>query len=132
MRIRIDLAEPMTKRRATGAVAALFGLAAFIAKPVASADPVPTLGVDHPFQWAEGFGTVQPQAFSIASTGSSTVTHVTWDSWGGPQAVGHGLDADGAYNPPLHMKVVADDLGTCRGQLVYRPPHPLNARVDPT
>jgi len=90
--------------------------------PVAQADPVPTLGIAHPssLPWADGLGTVRPGVFSLASTGSSTVRQVTWDSWGGPQATGHGLAANGADDPNVPVTVVAFDLGTCDGQSVYR------------
>jgi hypothetical protein len=90
--------------------------------PVAQADPVPTLGIAHPssLPWADGLGTVRPGVFSLASTGSSTVRQVTWDSWGGPQATGHGLEANGADHPNEPVTVVAFDLGTCDGQMIYR------------
>ncbi len=87
--------------------------------PAAQADSVPMLGA-HPYQWADGFGTVRPSSFSLMSTASSTVRQITWDSWGGPQATGHGLDANGAGNPDVHVTVIAFDLGTCNGQFVYR------------
>lgn len=100
-----------------GVGAAMVGIA-----PVAQADPVPTLGIAHPssLPWADGLGTVRPSGFSLASTGSSTVRQVTWDSWGGPQATGHGLTANGADDPNEPLTVVAFDLGPCDGQLVYR------------
>ncbi len=67
----------------------------------ASADQLPTLGSAHPSKlpWADGLGTARPVTFSLASTGSSTVRQVVWDSWGGAQATGHGLTADGAASP---------------------------------
>jgi hypothetical protein len=90
------------------------------AAPQAQADPVPKLGVAHPYEYAEGFGTVRPVSFSLVSTASSTVQKITWDSWGGPQAIGHGLNPDGAGNPMVPVTVTAFDLGPCNGQLVYR------------
>lgn len=89
---------------------------------VAQANPVATLGIAHPSSLpsADGLGTVRPGVFSLASTGSSTVRQVTWDSWGGPQATGHVLEANGADHPNEPVTVVAFDLGACDGQLVYR------------
>jgi hypothetical protein len=105
--------------RATVAVAAAI-LAVLTAVPMASADPVPTLGIAHPYENADGFGTARPTWYSTGSTASSTVTDLTWDSWGGSQSTGHGLTSNGAGHPKLHVNVVAGDLGTCAGQLVYR------------
>jgi hypothetical protein len=120
--------EQLVKRSVIGTcvLAPLLALGLSCAGP-AGADPSPTLGTPHPLQWAEGFGTVQPTYFSLASTASSTVTQITWDSWGGPQAIGHGLNADGVDSPPLHVEVVAFDLGPCAGPPVYR----KVARVTP-
>jgi hypothetical protein len=105
---------------AVGIAAAATGLAAIIAIPVAAADPVPTLGIAHPYENADGFGTARPSWYSTGSTASSTVTDLIWDSWGGPQATGHGLVSNGAGHPKLHLDVTAGDLGMCAGQLVYR------------
>lgn len=88
--------------------------------PDAYADQVPTLGVAHPYEYAEGFGTVRPSSFSLVSTASSTVQQITWDSWGGPQAIGHGLNPNGAGHPMVPVEVRAFDLGICDGQYVYR------------
>lgn len=85
----------------------------------------PTLGVAHPAGApdASGLGTVRPTLFSIASTGSSTTRDVVWDSWGGPQATGHGVTADGASHPNVPLNLVAFDLGTCDGHPAYRKLH---------
>ncbi len=95
--------------------------------PAAQAAPVPTLGIAHPYEYAEGFGTVKPDWFSLVSTASSTVQKITWDSWGGPTAVGHGLNPNGAGNPMVPVTVTAFDLGDCNGQFVYR----QVSRADP-
>ncbi len=102
------------------AATALLGLLSLTTAPAALADAVPTLGVDHPLEYATGFGTVKPAGFSLTSMASGTIQQITWDSWGDPQAVGHGLASTGASQPMAHIKVIADDLGTCRGQFVYR------------
>lgn len=102
---------------ALAVTAAGFGLA-----PVAHADQTPTLGVTHPtgLQFATGLGTVRPTTFSLGSTATSTIRQISWDSWGGPQANGHGVHYDSTTNPDQPIKLVARDLGTCGGQLVYR------------
>ncbi len=107
--------------RKVAAVAGLLAAATpFGAVPIAAADPVPTLGIAHPYPDADGFGTVRPTWYSTGSTASSTVQNITWDAWGGAQATGHGSVSNGAAHPPLSVDVVAGDLGMCAGQLVYR------------
>jgi hypothetical protein len=83
---------------------------------------VPTLGVAHPagLPDAVGLGTVRPTGFSLGSMATSTIRQITWDSWGGSQAEGHGVVFDSIDNPNMPINLVALDLGTCNGQLVYR------------
>lgn len=108
------------------AVAALAAIAAGLGlAPAAHADQTPTLGVTHPtgggaLQFATGLGTVRPTVFSLGSTASSTIRNISWDSWGGPQATGHGVRSTAAEPAPERIDLVAKDLGTCGGQLVYR------------
>lgn len=100
-------------------IAAGFGLAG---APAAHADQTPTLGVTHPagLQFATGLGTVRPNEFSLGSMATSTIRQITWDSWGGSQANGHGVVFDSIDNPNMPIRVVALDLGTCGGHLVYQ------------
>lgn len=90
--------------------------------PLAHADQTPTLGVAKPAGYpdAEGLGTPRPTVFSIGATAMSTIQHITWDSWGGPQATGHGVHQAAAMPAPERVNLVAKDLGTCGGQLAYR------------
>jgi hypothetical protein len=106
---------------AANAVAGI-AVAAAIALPAAHADPAPTLGVARPANLpdADGLGTARPTQFSLGSTAMSTIQHITWDSWGGPQATGHGTRQAAAMPAPERIDLVAKDLGTCGGQLVYR------------
>lgn len=107
-------------RHTFAALAALATVSIGLAAP-ASAE-VPTLGVAHPkgLPDATGLGTVRPTVFSLASTASSTTRDVVWDSWGGAQATGHGVTANGASDPNHPLNLVAQDLGACNGHLVYR------------
>jgi hypothetical protein len=90
--------------------------------PSAQADSAPTLGIAHPSSLpdATGFGTVRPRGFSTGSMATSTYRQISWDSWGGPRATGHGVVFEGVDNPNAPLTVVAFDLGPCDGQLVYR------------
>ncbi len=90
--------------------------------PPARADQTPTLGVAKPAAYpdAEGLGTPSPTMFSIGATAMSTIQHITWDSWGGPQATGHGVRQAAAMPAPERINLVAKDLGNCGGQLAYR------------
>lgn len=90
--------------------------------PLAHADPSPTLGVLKPtgLPYAEGLGIARPTMFDLGGTAMSTIQHITWDSWGGPQATGHGDRQAAAMPAPERMNLVAKDLGSCGGQLAYR------------
>ncbi|MEE2851454.1 MAG: hypothetical protein VX424_02235 [Actinomycetota bacterium] len=90
--------------------------------PLAHADQTPTLGIAKPagLPYAEGLGSPRPAGFDLGGTAMSTIQHITWDSWGGPQATGHGSRQAAAMPAPERIDLVAKDLGTCVGQLVYR------------
>lgn len=81
---------------------------------------VPTLGREKPFEWAEGFGGAQPESISLASTASSSVSDITWQSWGQPRAIGHGVTFHGVDEPKSEIFVIAFDLGDCDGHPAYR------------
>ena len=89
--------------------------------------PVPTLdrlaGV---FSAGQGFGQVEPSRIFNGGDPTGLVTDVVWKSWGGPTATGNGTSdyvgpdqtvATGTEEPAT---VVAFDLGTCAGTLMYR------------
>jgi hypothetical protein len=85
---------------------------------------VPVLGQSR--DAAEGYGSARPAAISNGGDPTGIVTDVSWQSWGGPEAVGTGM---GYYDPPNvpvdkaveeKATVVAFDLGTCAGQYMYQ------------
>ena len=49
----------------------------------------PTLGTKFD-TYVQGYGQVRPNTINNAGDGTGVVTGITWDSWGGDQAVGHG------------------------------------------
>jgi len=97
---------------------------------VASGAPtagVPTLGQPTGvFAHGVGFGQVKPPEVFNGGDPTGLVTHVTWRSWGGSQAVASGVsDYVGPGQPVVGgteepATVVAFDLGTCDGKLMYR------------
>ncbi len=110
--------------KTVSAVAALVGLA-IVGAPFASADPQPTLGR----VWAgnqEGYGTVRPAKVFNGGDPTGRIWNITWSSWGGEQATGTGLanweppGAAVAYSVTQPATIVAYDLGTCNGQLMYQ------------
>jgi hypothetical protein len=80
-------------------------------------------------EWAssqEGYGTARPSKISNGGDPTGIVVDVTWDSWGGPRAIGQGIStyvapnqtvAEGTQQPAT---VVAFHLGRCDGKPAYR------------
>ena len=72
-----------------------------------------------------GFGQVDPAAISLGGDPTGTVTGISWQSWGGPDATGTGRgtyigpDQTVAQGTPETATVVAYDLGTCKGAPAY-------------
>ena len=104
--------------------------AAFAAPAAMAADPqgVPTLGqmVGIFAQAGRGFGQVKPAEIFNGGDPTGLVTNVVWGSWGGPKAVGTGISdyvgpkktvSQGTEQPAT---VVAFNLGTCDGKLMYQ------------
>jgi hypothetical protein len=93
----------------------------------APAGAVPTLGqLAGLFARGTGFGQVKPVEIFNGGDPTGLVTHVAWTSWGGAQAVATGVSdyvgpgqsvADGTEETAT---VVAFDLGTCDGKLMYQ------------
>ena len=100
--------------------------------PVATAPPrrgtgaaEPTLGrASTPSE--KGYGQVRPSEIDNGGDPTGIVSKVHWTSWGGAQATG---DGTGYYEPddapvaesrkePAH--IVAYELGTCQGKLMYQ------------
>jgi len=87
---------------------------------------VPTLGhLAGDFAHGVGFGRVRPSKVCNGGDPTGLVTHVVWKSWGGSEAAGTGRShyvgasqtvAQGSEEP---VRVVAFNLGTCDGKLMY-------------
>ena len=102
------------------AIAAVAGIAACARLP----KPVPLLGVVWgPYQ--SGWGTSRPSEVFNGGDPTGRITNVTWQSWGSPEAVGHGTSyyvsptaavLTGEFEPAT---IVAWDLGTCLGHRAY-------------
>ncbi|WP_076480502.1 hypothetical protein [Williamsia sterculiae] len=85
----------------------------------------PTLGK----VWAssqQGYGEVRPATVFNGGDPTGLVENITWSSWGGSQATGTGT---GSYEAPgqsvadstqQQATIVAFNLGTCDGQLMYQ------------
>jgi hypothetical protein len=92
-----------------------------------AAGAVPTLGqLAGVFVRGQGFGQVKPSRIFNGGDPTGLVTHVVWASWGGARAVATGTseyvgpnqtDAEGTEEPAT---VMAFDLGTCDGKLMYQ------------
>jgi hypothetical protein len=107
------------------------GTATAPASASASAPPaaagVPTLGqLAGAFADGEGFGQVKPSKIFNGGDPTGLVTDVVWSSWGGARATGTGTaDYVGpnqtvAQGTEESATVVAFDLGTCDGKLMYQ------------
>jgi len=93
------------------------------AAPVA----LPTLGqLAGVFAKGNGFGQVKPSTIDNGGDSTGVVTHIVWNSWGDAQAKGTGTSdyvaagqtvAQGSEEP---VTVVAFNLGTCVGKVMYR------------
>jgi hypothetical protein len=92
--------------------------------PRSSSQP-PTLGV----VWApaqKGYGDVRPRTVFNGGDPTGLVEHVRWVGWGARRAVGTGKGwvppDDGPYSDFRHetVKIVASNLGMCRGKFAYR------------
>lgn len=89
-----------------------------------AAAPVPVLGQGR--RIARGYGSARPSVLDNGGDPTGILTNVSWQSWGGPEAVGTGM---GYYDPPNvpvsrsvreRATVVAFRLGTCEGQYMYQ------------
>lgn len=86
---------------------------------------VPTLGTSFAPSMT-GFGAVKPATVQYGGDGYSQAQNITWQSWGGAQAIGTGTgwyvpdgqSRDTGSNAPI--TVVAFNLGTCGGIPAYQ------------
>jgi hypothetical protein len=95
--------------------------------PAGPSSAVPVLGrLAGLFAQGAGFGQVKPAKIFNGGDPTGLVTQLTWSSWGGAKATGSGMSdyagpgqsvATGTQQP---VTVVAFNLGTCHGTLMYR------------
>ncbi len=87
--------------------------------------PSPTLGV----VWApsqKGWGQVAPTTIFNGGDPLGLLEHIRWRGWGSARAIGIGMgwrppdNGDVSESEHLRAKVVAWNLGMCRGRLAYR------------
>jgi hypothetical protein len=76
---------------------------------------------------SRGFGSVRPAKIFNGGDPSGLVTNIHWDTWGGVEALGRGLNAisapkGGYYRRLARIDLKARDRGPCPGssRLVYR------------
>ncbi len=95
--------------------------------PTTPTAAAPVLG--HPagvFAHGAGFGLVKPARIFNGGDPTGLLTHITWKSWGGPDAVGTGkTDYVGpgksvATGSEQRATVEAFKLGKCHGKLMYK------------
>jgi hypothetical protein len=74
-----------------------------------------------------GWGTSEPTTIFNGGDPSGLVKSLHWTGWGGPAAIGHGLNAifmpgGGYYGKLANIELIAYDLGRCTpgGPLAYR------------
>jgi hypothetical protein len=112
--------------RAAGAAAlAVLGALFLIAGTGEAAAPVPVLGSS--FVQSVGYGHAHPTTLSSGATAATFFVHdLRWKNWGAAQSTGIGI---GYYVPrgkpiaagrEVTEKIVAYDLGPCKGRLAYR------------
>ena len=74
----------------------------------------------------KGYGKVRPTIINNGGDPTGVVSEIQWQSWGAPQALGHGTsdyvtaDEPVAAGTPAPATVVAFDLSKCHGRLEYR------------
>ena len=93
----------------------------------ATAAQVPTLGQPAGvFANGAGFGAVKPSRIFNGGDPTGLVTHIVWSSWGGPRATAAGTaeyvgpNQSVAQGTEQTATVVAFNLGTCDGKLMYQ------------
>jgi hypothetical protein len=75
--------------------------------------------------FSTGFGQAAPATVYLGGEAESAITHITWSSWGGAQAIGQGTGyhygsagaADGRFE---RETLVAFGLGICDGTYMYQ------------
>jgi hypothetical protein len=78
------------------------------------------------FAHGSGFGQARPTEVFNGGDPTGLVSKITWASWGGATATGTGTSTYVAGNQPVaagtpqSATIVAFDLGTCHGKLMYQ------------
>jgi hypothetical protein len=78
------------------------------------------------FAHGSGFGQVRPAEVFNGGDPTGLVSKITWSTWGGATATGTGTSTYVAGNQPVaagtpqSATIVAFDLGTCHGKLMYQ------------
>jgi hypothetical protein len=92
-----------------------------------SAPATPVLGqLAGIFAHGTGFGQVRPAEVFNGGDPTGLVSKISWSSWGGATATGAGTSTYVAANQavaagtPQPATIVAFDLGTCHGKLMYQ------------
>ena len=93
----------------------------------AASGAAPTLGLAGAFgAGGAGFGQVRPTEISLGGDPTGILSGITWQSWGGSQAIGTGTSTyvgpgqTVAQGTQETATVVAFDLGTCGGAPAYQ------------
>lgn len=87
---------------------------------------VPTLGLRGAWYAGAGFGMVRPAQVFLGGDPTGNVTDVTWQSWGGPQAIGTGTSTyvgpgqHTSQGTPEKATIVAFDPAMCNGTYAYQ------------
>lgn len=94
------------------------------------ADTTPALGSKSSDAFQPGFGTAQPSFVSLGDGPFGVGPSLHWKSWGSPEATATTTQAGIFFGNPADARippgnlgpaiVVAFDLGTCQGKLVYQ------------
>ena len=118
--------QPAGRSRAMGSAAAVV-LALFACSAVALASPssTPILAGPTVPRIQQGYGHVRPSTVFNGGDPTGFVGKIHWTSWGGSQAVGSGIsDYVGphqsvAQGTPESVRIVAFELGVCKGRSAY-------------
>ncbi len=89
----------------------------------------PVLG-PNPAANPEGFRSIRPSTIFLGGDSTGLVTHITWNSWGSAEAIGHGqswyVSPNASCNtaacgagPEAEVNVVAYNLMVCDGRRTY-------------
>ena len=117
----------MSPRAGICAAIAAAGIATVTGCSAAKQPPSPTLGqLAGLFAHGGGFGHVKPARIFNGGDPTGLVTHIVWGSWGGAHAAATGTSEyvgpgqTVATGTEERASIVAFNLGTCDGKLMYR------------